>query len=121
VLHTEPLAGRIVGPEHPPWGELDEEDRAALERTARAVVGTYHHPVGTCRMGADPKGGAVVDAACRTHGIERLMVVDASVIPEIPAANTNVPTIMVAERVSAWLRQGSRKEVSGPPRVARRG
>jgi choline dehydrogenase-like flavoprotein len=55
-------------------------------------------------MGLGPENGAVVDAACRAHGIERLMIVDASVMPEIPAANTNVPTIMVAERVSAWLR-----------------
>jgi choline dehydrogenase len=110
VLHTEPLAGCVVGPDHPPWGELDDEDRAALERTARAGVGTYHHPVGTCRMGPDPQGGAVVDAECRAHGIERLMVVDASVMPEIPAANTNVPTIMIAERVSAWLGQGSWNE-----------
>jgi choline dehydrogenase len=103
VLRTEPLAGRAIGPELPPWRELDDGDRAALERVVRAGVGTYHHPVGTCSMGPEPENGAVVDAACRTHGIESLMVVDASVMPEIPAANTNVPTIMVAERVSAWL------------------
>jgi choline dehydrogenase len=83
---------------------LDDEERAALERVVRAGVGTYYHPVGTCRMGLEPETGAVVDAVCRAHGIERLMVVDASVMPEIPAANTNVPTIMVAEQVSAWLR-----------------
>jgi choline dehydrogenase len=120
VLRTEPLTGRAMGPEHPPWRQLDDGDGAALERAARAGVGTYYHPVGTCRMGPDPQGGAVVDAACRTHGIERLMVVDASVIPEIPAANTNVPTIMVAEQVSAWLGQGTGNVGSGPPRSARR-
>jgi choline dehydrogenase len=54
-------------------------------------------------MGPDPESGAVVDAACRTHRIDRLVVVDASVMPEIPAASTNVPTIMVAEQVSAQL------------------
>ena len=121
VLRTEPLAGLAMGPEHPPWREVDDEDRAALERVARTGVGTYHHPVGTCRMGADPQGGAVVDASCRTHGIEGLMVVDASVIPEIPAANTNLPTIMVAERVSSRLGRGSGNEGSTHPRAAHRG
>jgi choline dehydrogenase len=104
VLRAEPLTGCAIGSELPPWQELDDEDRAALERVVRAGVGTYYHPVGTCRMGLEPETGAVVDAVCRAHGIERLMVVDASVMPEIPAANTNVPTIMVAEQVSAWLR-----------------
>jgi choline dehydrogenase len=104
LLRTDPLVGCVIGADLPPWGEPDDEDQAALERVARAVVGTYHHPVGTCRMGPNPQAGAVVDAACRAHGIERLMVVDASVMPEIPAANTNVPTTMIAEQVSAWLR-----------------
>jgi choline dehydrogenase len=105
VLRTEPLAGLAIGPELPPWREVNDEDQAALERAIRAGVGTYHHPVGTCRMGSDPESGAVVDAACRAHGIDGLVVVDASVMPEIPAANTNIPTIMVAEQVSARLRQ----------------
>ena len=103
VLRTEPLTERVSGPELPPWRELDYDDQAALERAIRAGVCTYHHPVGTCRMGPDPESGAVVDAACRTHRIERLVVADASVMPEIPAASTNVPTIMVAEQVSARL------------------
>lgn len=110
VLRTEPLAGCVVGSELPPWRELDYDDQAALERVVRAGVCTYHHPVGTCRMGPDPESGAVVDASCRTHGIDRLLVTDASVMPEIPAASTNIPTIMVAERVSAQLTQPLRIE-----------
>ena len=54
-------------------------------------------------MGPDPASGAVVDANCRTHAIERLAVADASVMPEIPAANTNLPTIMIAEQVGTRL------------------
>jgi choline dehydrogenase-like flavoprotein len=57
VLRAEPLAGHVIGPELPPWRELDDEDQAALECVVRAGVGTYH-PVGTCRMGAVPETGA---------------------------------------------------------------
>jgi choline dehydrogenase-like flavoprotein len=104
ALPEELVVGWRLVFELPPWRELNnDEDQAALERALRAGVGTYHHPVGTWRMGADPESGAVVDAACRTHGVDQLMVVDASVMPEIPAANTNIPTIMVAEQVSAQL------------------
>jgi choline dehydrogenase-like flavoprotein len=52
--------------------------------------------------GPDPGGGAVVDARGRVHGIEHLHVADASVMPAIPSANTNLPTIMIAERVACW-------------------
>ena len=102
MLGAEPLASLVIGPENPPWQGLDDGDQESLERVARSGVGTYHHPAGTCRMGAG--SGAVVDAACRTHGIDRLVVADASVMPEIPAANTNVPTIMIAEQVSGRLK-----------------
>lgn len=60
---------------------------------------SYHHPVGTCAMGPDPAAGAVVDADCRVYGVEGLSVIDASVMPDIPSANTNLPTIMLAEHV----------------------
>ncbi len=55
-------------------------------------------------MGDDPDGGAVVDAHGRVHGLDGLYVADASIMPTIPSANTNVPTIMVAERMAEWLR-----------------
>jgi choline dehydrogenase-like flavoprotein len=54
-------------------------------------------------MGPDPATGAVVDARGAVHGVERLYVADASVMPTIPAANTNLPTIVVAERIARWL------------------
>jgi choline dehydrogenase-like flavoprotein len=79
-----------------------------LEAEIWAKVRTYHHPTGTCSMGRDPALGAVVDSRGHVHGIEGLLVADASVMPEIPSANTNLPTIMIAERVAA--------ELSGIPR-----
>jgi choline dehydrogenase len=64
---------------------------------------TYHHPVGTCAMGVDPSAGAVVDAACRVHGVGGLRVIDASIMPDVPSANTHLPTVMVAERAAALI------------------
>jgi choline dehydrogenase len=63
----------------------------------------YHQPVGTCRMGPDPKAGAVVDSRGRVYGVEQLYVADACVMPTIPSANTNLPTLMLGERISSWL------------------
>jgi choline dehydrogenase len=54
-------------------------------------------------MGPDPAAGAVVDARGAVHGIDRLFVADASVMPTIPSANTNLPTIVVAERIASWF------------------
>jgi choline dehydrogenase-like flavoprotein len=62
------------------------------------------HPVGTCAMGPASNPMAVVDPHCCVHGIEKLRVVDASVMPRIPSANTNLPTIMIAERTADLIR-----------------
>jgi len=75
-------------------GEGDEALIAQIRRRAD----TIYHPLGTCRMGTDPM--AVVDAALRVHGIERLSVVDASVMPAPIGGNTNAPTIMIAEKAA---------------------
>ncbi|MEV0778733.1 GMC family oxidoreductase N-terminal domain-containing protein [Streptomyces sp. NPDC050428] len=72
----------------------DEECGAYIRRT----VGTYFHPVGTCRIGADD--GAVVDTALRVHGIDGLSIADASVMPSIVAANTNAAVLGIAERAA---------------------
>jgi len=62
-----------------------------------------HHPLGTCRMGVAGDPGAVVDAQLRVHGIENLRVADASVMPDDPSGNTNVPTIMIGEKAADML------------------
>lgn len=64
------------------------------------------HVCGTCKMGADNDPMAVLDAACRVRGVQGLRVVDASVMPTIVAANTNITTIAIAEKVSNLMLRG---------------
>ncbi|MDE2167740.1 MAG: GMC family oxidoreductase N-terminal domain-containing protein [Alphaproteobacteria bacterium] len=66
------------------------------------------HPVGTCAIGREDDPLAVVDSECRVYGIQNLRIVDASIMPRIPSANTNVPTIMLAERAADLIRHGRR-------------
>ncbi|MBW9118309.1 GMC family oxidoreductase [Rhizobium cauense] len=75
-----------------------------LIRRAGDIATTIFHPVGTCRMGSDPT--AVVDTKLRVHGLEKLRIVDASIMPTIVSGNTNSPVIMIAEKASdAILKQ----------------
>ena len=104
LLRTRPLADLVAGPELTPAPGVKDEDERGLASAIRATYGSYYHPVGTCAMGPDPDEGAVVDAHGRVHGVEGLMVVDASIMPDIPSANTNLPTIMIAERMAARIR-----------------
>jgi len=106
ISRTAPLADLVEGPELTPGPSVGDDNAEAIAASIASRVSTYHHPVGTCRMGADPDGGAVVDSRGRVHGIERLHVADASIMPTIPSANTNLPTIMVAERIAAWIASG---------------
>ena len=81
----------------------DDEIRAFLRRR----VDTVYHPVGTCAMGPDAKT-AVVDASLRVHGAEALRVVDASIMPQVVAGNTNAPVIMIAEKAAEMIRADGR-------------
>lgn len=76
----------------------DDELKAFVKENAQ----TYFHPVGTCKMGVDKD--AVVDPELRVHGIDKLRIVDASVMPTIPRANTNAATVMIAEKASDLIR-----------------
>jgi choline dehydrogenase len=69
-----------------------------LDAAIREFGGITHHPVGTCAMGIGPD--AVVDPALRVRGVHHLRVVDASVMPTIPGANTNAATVMIAEKAA---------------------
>lgn len=75
--------------------------RDELRDYARRMVGTYHHQVGTCRMGQDEL--AVVDPQLRVRGVDGLRVADASVMPSVPSANTNAPSIMIGDRASDFI------------------
>jgi choline dehydrogenase len=98
---AQPALTRYRGEELNP-GEGVRSD-AEIDAWIRKNVETCYHPVGTCRMGSDPRE-SVVDDQCRVHGIEGLRVVDASVMPSIVSGNTNAPTIMMAEKISDLLR-----------------
>ena len=64
-----------------------------MREYVRQTAITYHHQVGTCKLGTDPL--AVVDPTLRVHGIEGLRVADASVMPMVTTGNTNAPSIMI--------------------------
>ena len=79
------------------------EDEARVRAWLLASVQDYVHACGTCRMGRPDNPIAVVDPSCRYIGIDGLSVVDASVIPIIPRANTHLTTVMIAERIAAAM------------------
>ena len=81
---------------------LAADDDALAEHIRQNVAGTFH-PTGTCRMGRADDRAAVTDAAGRVHGVAGLRVIDASIMPTIPRGNTNIPTIMVAEKIAAEM------------------
>jgi len=85
--------------------DLDAMGPPELIADFRERASTVYHPVGTCRMGATP-GQSVVDAALRVHGAQGLRVVDASVFPTVTSANTNAPTMMVAQKAADLILQG---------------
>jgi choline dehydrogenase len=85
-----------------PGPEVQSDD--ALARAAGEFGTTIFHPVGTCRMGADP--AAVVDDRLRVRGVGRLRVIDASIMPRITSGNTNAPTYVIAEKGARFLRCG---------------
>ena len=74
--------------------QSDEE----LNEYIKSNAETAYHPCGTLKMGVDKM--AVVDENLKIHGLKNIRVVDASVMPEIPSANLNAPTLMIAEKAS---------------------
>lgn len=92
-----PLAEEWGAHEVLPGPGSDDSDEAVAAWVRRAV-NTYHHQVGTCRMGSDD--GAVVSPELSVRGVEGLMVADASVMPTVTTGNTNAPTALIAERAA---------------------
>ncbi|MFF2511785.1 GMC family oxidoreductase [Streptomyces sp. NPDC058086] len=89
--------GRLKLPDAPWWRSKD------LEHACREQVLSYHHPVGTCRMGRD--GESVVDEHLRVRGVDHLMVADASIMPTIPRAHTNLASMMIGYRAAGFADQ----------------
>jgi 5-(hydroxymethyl)furfural/furfural oxidase len=88
-------------------------DDDALDGHLRIAVGTSWHPCGTCRMGAADDPGAVVDPSGAVIGVRGLHVADASIMPRITRTNTNLPTLMIAEKIAAVL---ALKDLGSTPR-----
>jgi len=82
------------------------DDDEALDEYIWNTAANIFHPVGTAKMGPASDPDAVVDSHGRVHGINGLRVVDASIMPNIPRANTNLTCIMIGERVADWIKAG---------------
>jgi choline dehydrogenase len=113
AIYRQSPQREMIAHELYPGGEAESD--AALAAAIRAEAGHRSHPVGTCRMGID--ADAVVDATLRVRGIDGLRVVDASIMPELPGGNTNVPTIMIGEKAADLIRghaplQSGRREAA---------
>tara|TARA_B100000965_G_scaffold216736_1_gene181365 strand:+ start:2898 stop:4607 length:1710 start_codon:yes stop_codon:yes gene_type:complete len=100
ILRSAPMAPYFAGEEFP--GEQVQSD-ADLMEAAKIRATTTFHPMGTCRMGPATDKSTVVDDQLRMHGMEGLRVVDASIMPNMPSANLNAATIMIAEKASDMI------------------
>ncbi len=93
LIHHVLAPGRTLG-------ELLADDALLTEHVRRYVTGGWH-PTSTCRMGPEDDPQAVVDpVTARVHRVDGLSVVDASIMPSVPRANTNLPTMMIAEKMA---------------------
>ncbi len=101
ILAARPLSD-IVRKEILPGPGIQSDDE--LDEHVRRTVKTDYHPVGTCRMGADSDPDAVVRPDLSVRGIEGLRVIDASVMPKLVSANTNAPTMALADRAIDIIR-----------------
>ena len=96
IARQRPLAD-LIGEELPAsarWTGREDVRKACLH---------YYHPVGTCKMGLASDTASVVDVLGRVHGTDNVYVADASIIPTIPRANTNLPALVIAERIVEGL------------------
>jgi len=95
IWATEPLASRMIAELTPGPGMVTDDQ--LIDYMRREGQNAYH-PAGSCKMGNDPM--AVVDARLRVHGIGRLRVADASIMPTVTSGNTNAPSIMIGDKAA---------------------
>jgi len=98
LMATSPLK-EVTGEEIAPGAHLQSD--AELLEWVRHNAETTYHPIGTCKMGSDPR--AVVDSELRVHGLTGLRIADASIMPTLTSGNTNAPTIMIGEKCASML------------------
>jgi choline dehydrogenase/4-pyridoxate dehydrogenase len=99
VMRQEPMAPFVARELHPVF-----DSEAALDEHIRNTAITLHHPLGTCKMGREDDETAVVDPHLRVRGVERLRVIDASVMPDLISGNINAPVMMIAEKAADMIR-----------------
>ena len=97
-------AMQVYAPEELKPGVQHQSDEE-LARLAGDIANTIFHPVGTVKMGQMDDPSAVLDPHLRVKGVQGLRVVDASVMPTITSGNTNAPTLMIAEKAAAWIKE----------------
>jgi choline dehydrogenase len=100
-LTAQPALARLLGDEMLPGASVTRRDDLAALLTTFCMH--YSHPVGTCRMGPAGERDSVVDARGKVHGLDNAYVADASIMPVIPRANTNMPALVVGLRIAHWL------------------
>jgi choline dehydrogenase-like flavoprotein len=105
---AQPALAKYRPNEYLPGLDAAPDDDASLVKAAGAIGTTIFHPVGTSKMGRDSDPLAVVDERLRVIGLEGLRVIDASIMPTITSGNTNSPTIMIAEKGAAMVREDAR-------------
>ncbi|XP_045503191.1 glucose dehydrogenase [FAD, quinone]-like [Colias croceus] len=96
TLHDIPL---------PPCARYKFDSDAYWKCAMKTLTYTIYHHCGTNKMGPATDPSSVVDSRLRVHGIDKLRVVDASIIPKIPAAHTNAPTLMIAEKAADMIKE----------------
>ena len=103
LAQTEPLRSFVGEVVFPAPGRPDSDED--LARLAASVSASGYHPSCTAHMGPSDDPLAVVDQYGRCYGVEGLVVADASIMPSVPRANTNLSTIMIGEHIGEWLRR----------------
>ncbi len=111
-IAAQPALAPFHPDEYLPGAQV-RDDEPALLKAAGDIGTTIFHPVGTAKMGLASDPMMVVDGRLRVAGIERLRVIDASVMPTITSGNTNAPTMMIAEKGAAMLREDAKASVEG--------
>ena len=104
IAEQPPFSDYVVERLNPTAEDLASDE--ALDNWLLRNVCTQHHSSGTCKMGPTSDPMSVVDQYCHVRGMEGLRVVDASVMPDVIRANTNATTIMIAEKVAEWIKEG---------------